>query len=168
MPTPCNITFKGIEGSSEKEGREGTCDVYEIEHLMHRPASDGGSTQGSVIHSPLRLVKMIDKASPMLNRALSHGQIIGEVTLDFYRIDPDSRQEAKYYTIKLKNVAISDMRPFVPMTLLPQNERLQHMEQLSLVYDRIEWTWLPDNIVTEYDWHEERRAWGKTRYDASE
>ncbi len=37
MPTPCNLKVDEYPGSSEKEGREGTCDVFEIEHHIHQP-----------------------------------------------------------------------------------------------------------------------------------
>ena len=37
MPTPCNLKIAEYPGSSEKEGREDTSDVFEIEHHVHQP-----------------------------------------------------------------------------------------------------------------------------------
>lgn len=153
MPTPCNLTVKEYPGSSEKEGREGTCDVYEIEHHVHQPTSiSSGEASGVRVHSPLRIVKVIDRASPGFHKALCTGQSLQEVILDFYRIDPASRSEVKYYTIKLTKARIVDLKPYMPMSFVPAHESYRHMEQVSFVYESIEWTWLPDNVVEMDEW----------------
>ena len=153
MPTPCNLKVAEYPGSSEKEGREGTSDVFEIEHHIHQPVDlTTGQATGVRVHGPLRIVKMIDKATPGFHRALCTAQNLAEVILDFYRIDPNTREEAKYYTITLKQARIVDIRPYMPMSFLPQNESFRHMEQVSFVYEEIEWTWSPDSIVEMDRW----------------
>ncbi len=153
MPCPCNLRIPGCPGSSEKEGREDTSDIFEIEHEVHAPTSpETGQPMGSRIHGALRLVKQIDKASPRLHEAVCKGESFKEVTLDFYRISPETRQEVKYYTITMKKVMITQIRPYMPNTLVAANERLQHMEQISLVYQEIEWHWLPDRIMASDKW----------------
>ncbi len=155
MPIPCNLRIPECPGSSEKEGREDTCDVFEIEHGLHSPHMTAtGQPTGSRIHSPLRVVKQVDKATPLLLSALCMNKVFKEVTLDYYRIDPDGRQEVKYYTVTLKKARISEMRPYVPNTLVQANERLHHMEMVSMVYEEIEWQWLPDSIVAADRWSE--------------
>ena len=37
MPMAGNLRIKEIPGSSEKEGREGTIDVFEVEHALRQP-----------------------------------------------------------------------------------------------------------------------------------
>ena len=113
-----------------------------------------GQPTGSRIHSPLRVVKQVDKATPLMLHALCINKVFKEVTLDYYRIDPAGRQEVKYYTVTLKKVRICEMRPYVPNTLVQANERLHHMEQVSMVYEEIEWQWLPDSIVAADKWAE--------------
>ena len=151
MPTPCNLKVEGYPGSSEKENRKDTSDVFEIEHHIHQPVDlTTGQATGVRVHSPMRVVKLIDKASPGLQKALCTGQNIAKVTLDFYRIDPASQYEDIYYTITLTNGRVVDIRPYMPMSFLPQNETYRHMEQVSFVYEQIEWKWVPDG-VTEMD-----------------
>jgi len=153
MPTPCNLTVSGIPGGSEKEGREDSSDVFEVEHQVHMPSDTAtGVSTGMRIHSPLRVTKVIDKASPKLFQALCENQNLDEVSLDFYRIDPDSRAEVKYYTIVLKNARVSHFRPFMPVAFLPVNESFRHMEQVSFIYETIELTWIPDNIMAMDQW----------------
>ena len=153
MPTPCNLKVGEYPGSSEKEGREGTSDVFEIEHHLHQPVEPTtGQASGVRVHSPFRVVKLIDKASPGFQKALCTGQNLKEVVVDFYRIDPDTRQEKKYYTITMRQTRIVDIRPYMPMSFLPQNESYRHMEQVSFVYEQIEWNWLPGSVVEMDKW----------------
>jgi len=154
MPTPCNIRIPECPGSSEKEGREDTSDVYEIDHdIMASFNPMTGQREGDAIHGPVKVVKQLDRASPLLCMALCKGTKLKEVTIDFYRIDLDTRQEVKYYRITLKNVRISNIRPYVPNTLVMANERLHHMEQVCFVYEEIEWEWVPDGVVASYRWN---------------
>src|SRR5215475_13716227 len=153
MPVPGNVKVPEYPGSSQKEGREGTSDVFEIEHHIHQPADlTTGEATGVRVHSPLRIVKLIDKASPGFHKALCTGQDLKEVTLDFYRIDPATREQKKYYTIMLRQARIVDIRPYMPMSFVPANESYRHMEQISFVYEAIEWKWVPDSVIETDKW----------------
>ena len=153
MPTPCNLKVSEYPGSSEKEGREDTSDVFEIEHHLHQPVDQTtGQATGVRVHSPFRVVKVVDKATPGFQKALATGQNLATAIIDFYRIDPASRSEAKYYTITLTNCRVVDVRPYMPMSFVPQNESYRHMEQVSFVYEQIEWNWLPDSVVEMDKW----------------
>ena len=155
-PTPCNLTVPEYPGGSEKEGREDTSDIFFVEHKLTTPYDPAtGAPSGPRQHSPLVVVKVIDKATPGLHKALTTGENLSEVTLDFYRIDPDTRIEAKYYVITLKNVRIVGMETFMPMSFLPENESYRHMEKVTFVYEEIEWNWLPDSIVEMDRWRNE-------------
>lgn len=153
MPTPCNLKVAEYPGSSEKEGREDTSDVFEIEHHMHQPVEPTtGQASGVRIHSPLRVVKIIDKASPGFHKALCTGQNLSKVELSFYRIDPKTRSEVEYYRITIKQARIVDIQPYMPMSFVPTNESYRHMEQISFVYEEVEWNWLPDSVIENDKW----------------
>jgi type VI secretion system secreted protein Hcp len=153
MPTPCNLKIAEYPGSSEKEGRAGTSDVFEVEHHLHQAiATATGAASGKREHSPLRVVKVIDKATPGLQKALCTGQRLKEVVLDFYRIDPATRNEKAYFHITLRNACIVDTRIYMPMSFVPQNESYRHMEEVCFAYESIEWKWDPDNVVTSDQW----------------
>ena len=153
MPTPCNLKIGEYPGSCEKEGREDTIDVFEIEHHIHQPIDlTTGQATGVRVHAPLRVVCMQDKATPGLCKALCTGQNLATVELHFYRIDPASRAEAQYYQITLKQARVVDSRPYMPMSFLPANEPYRHMVQFSFVYEEIEWNWMPDSVVEQDRW----------------
>lgn len=148
MPVPCSLKVAEYPGSSEKQDRPGESDVVEVEHHLHLPVNPTtGEAAGVRVHSPLRIVKYVDKATPGFHKALCTGQKLNQVVLSFYRIDPDTHSEKKYYTITLKRARIVDIRPYMPMSFLPQNETYRHMEQVSFQYEEVEWNWLPDGIV---------------------
>ncbi len=153
MPTPCNVKIAEYPGSSEKQGREDTIDVFEIEHYLHQPIrEEDGMPSGVRVHSPLRLVCQVDKATPGLHKALCTAQNLKEVVLDFYRIDPATRSEAKYFNITLRKARVVDIRPYMPMSFVPLNEPYRHMVQYSFTYEEIEWNWLPDSVVEMDHW----------------
>ena len=153
MPTPCNITCSNIPGGSEKQGREDSSDVFELEHQVQAPSDTAtGLPSGMRVHTPLRVTKVIDKASPLLFKALVEAQTINEVKLDFYRIDPATRAEALYYSVVLGKCRVINFRPFMPTSFVPANESFRHMEQVSFVYETIELRWLPDNISAFDEW----------------
>ena len=153
MPTPCNLTCTNIPGGSEKQGRENTSDVFEVEHqVVAQTDSSTGQATAMRVHSPLRVTKVIDKASPLLFKALCEATTIAEVKLDFYRIDPSTRSEVLYYSIVLNNCRVTHFHPFMPTSFVPANESFRHMEQVSFVYEKIELRWLPDNISAIDEW----------------
>ena len=155
MPTPVNLRIADIPGSSEKEGREGTIDVFEVEHHLHQPVEPTtGMASGVRVHSPMRVVAVIDTATPGLHKALCTGRNLSKVILEFYRIDPDTRAEAKYYEITIRQARVVDIRPYVPNTLKRENESLRHMIQYSFVYEEIEWNFIPDTKVEIDKWRE--------------
>jgi len=152
-PTPLNVAIDGHPGGSEKEGREGTSDVFEFRHSLSQPFDPAtGSPTGPRQHSPLRVVKVIDKASPGLHKALAQGETMDKVRVDFYRIDPATRTEEVYYTITLTDARIVDIQTFMPTSFLPENESYRHMEQVTFVYGKITWDWLPDDIQATDTW----------------
>ncbi len=153
MPTPCSLRIPDIPGSSEKEGREGTIDIFEVEHSVRQPIdSTTGMGTGVRVHSPLTALANIDKATPALGKACVTGREIDEVILEFYRIDPKTRSETKYYEMTFRRARVVFIRPYVPNTLKPENEALRHMVVYSFTYDEIEWKFIPDSMVETDRW----------------
>jgi type VI secretion system secreted protein Hcp len=152
-PTPCNMKIVEYPGGSEKEGREGTSDIFAVDHEIIQPVDPlTGQASGVRQHKALTVLKMIDKATPGLNKALCTGQNLKEVILIFYRIDPASRAEVRYYTITLRNARIVGVKVMMPTSFDPAYESYRHMEEVRFVYEEIEWNWLPDSIVEMDRW----------------
>ena len=152
-PFPASLTVPEYPGGSEREGREDTSDVFFVEHKLSTPYDPStGAPLGPRLHSQLVVVKQIDKATPGFHKAWATGELLLNVTLDFYRIDPVTSAEAKYYVITLTNARIVGMETFMPMSFLPENESFRHMEKVSFAYQEIEWNWLPDSLIEADAW----------------
>jgi len=153
MPVPCNLNIPEYPGSSQKQGRQDTIDVFEVEQFTTLPIrEEDGRTNGIRKHNPLRVVAEVDKATPGLMKACSTGQRLQSVTLDFYRIDPNTRSESKYFVITMKDARVVRAGPFFPLTFLKKNEDFRHMVQYEFVSEGVEWNWLPDSVVEMDTW----------------
>ena len=157
MPMPCHMEVEGtnqgpIEGSCDMEGREGTILVYAMNHDVHIPRDpQSGLPSGKRIHGPLTIVKEYDKASPKLYQALCTGEHMSEVVLKWYRIDPTGAEE-HYFTHTLEDAIVVEMKPYMPVAFLTENEPYRHMEEVSYTYNKIKWTWEVDGIESEDSW----------------
>jgi len=157
MPMPCHLEVEGenqgpIQGSCEMEGREDTILVYAMNHDIHIPRDpQTGLASGKRIHGPLTIVKEYDKATPKLYQALCTGEHMTNVTIKWYRIDPAGSEE-HYFTHTLEDAIVVEMKPYMPMAFLSENEPYRHMEEVCFTYRKIKWTWEPDGIEAEDDW----------------
>ena len=157
MPMLAHMELEGerqgkIEGSCDMSGREGTILIYEMNHDIHNPRDpQTGLASGKRIHWPLKIVKEFDKASPLLYQALCTGEHLKNVTIHWYRIDPIGSEEL-YFTHTLEDAIVVEMRPYMPMAFLKENEPYRHMEEVMFTYNRIKWTWEPDGIESEDSW----------------
>jgi len=155
MPSHLSLTGKNqgkIEGSCDIKGREGTILVYALDHHIEIPRdTHSGLPTGKRVHLPMTVTKEIDKSSPKLYQALTSGEQLSEVVLDFYRISPTGTEE-KYFTSKLENAIIVSIEAFYPETFIPANEPYKHMEKVSFTYEKVIWTWQPDGIEAEDSW----------------
>jgi len=139
MPMPCYLVLEGqnqgkIEGSTKVKGHEGKILVQAVDHTIEIPKSpQTGLPTGKRVHCPMTLTKEIDKSSPKLFQALTSGEQMKDVTLEYYRISPKGTEE-KYYTVKLSNAILTNM------------------EDVSFTYEKITWTFDPDGIEAEDSW----------------
>jgi len=141
-----------IEGSCEMDGRKGTILVHAFSHEMHIPRdTHTGLPSGKRVHHPLTITKEWDKASPKLKKAWADGERFSDVTIKWYRIDPSGKEE-HYYTHKLEDAIIVDIKPYMPNTMDKHLEHYGHMEEISFTYRKITWRWEPDGIESSDSW----------------
>ncbi|WP_296223986.1 Hcp family type VI secretion system effector [Ralstonia sp. UBA689] len=157
MPMPCYLILEGetqkeIKGSSKAQGHEGKILVQAVDHTIEIPKSpQTGLPTGKRVHGPMTLTKEIDVASPKLFQALTSGEQMKHVTLEYYRISPKGTEE-KYYTVKLENAILTSVRAWTPNCLSSANQQMGHMEDVSFTYEKISWTFEPEGIETQDSW----------------
>lgn len=157
MPMPCSMQVEGekqgkIEGSSQISGREGQILIQAVTHTIEIPRSpQTGLPTGKRVHLPMTVTKEVDKSSPKLYQALTSGEGLKSVVLDFFRISPEGKEE-KYYTTKLENAIVVGIRAWIPNCLDPSFSQFGHMEDVSFSYEKITETWLKDGIEAQDSW----------------
>jgi type VI secretion system secreted protein Hcp len=97
------------------------------------PAS--GLATGKRQHKPLTITKEIDKATPLLMKAIFTNQTLPAVQLSLN--DASGKTEA---TVKLTNAQVSD------------HAQSGDEETVSFTYQKITWTWVDGGITAEDDW----------------
>jgi type VI secretion system secreted protein Hcp len=161
MPIPAYMWMKDetgadVKGSVEVGGREGSIEVIAFDHEVRIPTDpDTGALTGTRKHEAVKLVKAYDASSPYLYKAVCEGQTFKEVELKWYRID-DAGSEVEYFNHKLEGVKISSVKPIMYNVKDPSKERYVHLEEISMRYTKITWTYLDGNIQHSDAWKENR------------
>jgi len=125
--------------------------VYAIDHSVEIPKdTHTGLPTGQRIHNPLTITKHVDNASPKLYQGCCKGEQM-TVEIDSYRIK-ETGEEEKYFTVKMEEAIIVDMRSFKPTTFVPDNKPFHDMEEVSFTYSKITWTYADGNIEYTDDW----------------
>ncbi|MHA1973611.1 MAG: type VI secretion system tube protein TssD [Candidatus Hodarchaeales archaeon] len=139
-------TEGNIEGSSKIAGREGSIDVLSFSHSIRQPVDPTtGLASGQRRHSPLKITKTIDKATPKLYQLLAENGVISSFTLKFYRLNSQD-QEEHYFTINLEDAHIVS----ITSAGIAGEELL---ETISFTYRKIIWVWEIDGIQAEDYWN---------------
>lgn len=158
MPIPFHMSLTGeTQGNiSAKactiQGRENTILCQALNHELYIPRDpQTGLPTGKRVHQPLTITKAFDRSSPLLYEALTNGEVMREVKLEFYRIAPSGKEEV-YFTITLKNAIIVSIKAWVPNALDPSRESFTHMEDVSFTYRDITWEHNIDGTMGDDSW----------------
>lgn len=158
MALNCYITkIKGekqgaIKGSVTQKGREGWIECFAFEHKVHSPRDPAsGLPTGKRVHSPLKIIKPIDKSTPLLMNVLVNNENIPELELQFFAPSA-AGAETNFYKITLTNANISEVKPYMLMNRNPEYMRYPEMEEVSFTYQKVEWTFVKGGITAMDDW----------------
>ncbi|MFT6154231.1 MAG: type VI secretion system secreted protein Hcp [Bermanella sp.] len=151
LPGYMSITAENqgaIEGECDLEGRESSVVILGVNHSVKLPTDSRGLPNGRRIHLPLTILKTLDRTSPMLYQALSDGELLSSVIIDWYRMDGAGMEEL-YYRQTLTNAQITAIDFVVEESADVTNSRVGHMEKVSFIYDSITWSHEIDGIEYE-------------------
>jgi len=87
MPIPAYLWLKDdggadIKGSVTVANREGSIEVVSFSHGINLPVdSSSGKITGTRSHSPMRIIKEFDAATPYLYKAVTTGQTLKSAEL---------------------------------------------------------------------------------------
>jgi type VI secretion system secreted protein Hcp len=136
MSISMNLFIEGIEGESIIAGRENSITANGYSHSISNPYDLATGQVTTKQHSPLRVMKQMDKSSPKLQEKCVAGSVLPSVILRLY-YEPDGKN---FYTIELTNAQVTSFQGFNTV-----NPNKVPMETVSFTYESIKWTY------TEYD-----------------
>jgi type VI secretion system secreted protein Hcp len=159
MPIPAYMWLKDdggadIKGSVTVQAREGSIEVIGFSHGLNLPVdSSSGQITGTRSHSPMSIEKEFDASSPYIYKAVATGQTLQSAELKWYRIN-DAGQEQVYFIMLLEGVKITGVNPGMANTKLSEMSALNHVESVSIMYERITWHYTDGNIKYSDSWNE--------------
>ncbi|MFX0085195.1 MAG: type VI secretion system tube protein TssD [Candidatus Hodarchaeota archaeon] len=137
-----------ILGNVQTSGFQGWIEGYQYSHSMYYPTDPhSGAVTGQRVHTPVIILKEVDKSTPKLSQAFVTGEKLNEVLIRFF-----NQSSYNYFTVKLEDATINSIREFMPNNLNPSTYQ-PLMEEISLVYRRITWTWEEEGIEFTDDWY---------------
>lgn len=105
------------------------------DQIMVLSLTHGLTRQQNVNHQTLRLVKPVDKSSPLLGKAINENEALS-CDFSFYRTNRTGLNEC-YYKLKLTNARISSIQLHNPHTI--DDSEGQPEESIDLTYESISW-----------------------------
>jgi type VI secretion system secreted protein Hcp len=149
-----DIKGESTQTSLERENSI-ECLYYEQGVITAREAGSGMAT-GRRQYQPLLIRKRIDKASPLIAKALTENQAI-EAQFKFFRPNPagDGTTE-QFYTVAIKQGRIASIKQINPDTITPATSTEPPLEEVTFVFHTIAWTYTNGGVTHEDNWSQNR------------
>jgi type VI secretion system secreted protein Hcp len=144
-----------IKGGVTLKGKEGSIALFALTSEIASPFDQASATaSGKRQHHPIVITKPIDQATPKLYHALVSNEVLTDVTINFWRPSPGPAggAEQQYFTIKLTNARIVDIRLISADTQDPAKAAEVPYEEVQFVYQKITWTWTDGGITAQDTW----------------
>lgn len=141
------------ESTQTSLGREGSieCIHYEQAVKTAREAATGMVT-GRRQYEPLKVIKRIDKSSPLLMKALTENAKIDGV-FKFFRPNPKGDGTTQqFYTVDVKEGHIASVNQYVPETLHKDWVNYPPLEEVTFIFRTIKWTFTDGGVTHEDSW----------------
>jgi type VI secretion system secreted protein Hcp len=133
--------------------RENSIECLSFEDTVRtaREASSG-TASGERTYEPVRIVKRIDKSSPLIAKALCNNELI-EATFKFYRPNPagDGTTE-QHFTVYIEEGRVASVTRVSPDVIDPAAATAPPTEEVTFVFGYIRWVYEPDGIEHVDHW----------------
>ena len=91
-------------------------------------------------HHQFEVVKIFDKATPLLFQAVCQGKKIKKVEIKWFRQPAEGSGDAEhYFTMTFEDVIATSVRPWMPNALDPAMRQFGHMETVTFGYGKVAW-----------------------------
>jgi len=130
-----------VQGESEQTslGRAQSIECVYYHQAVETPTQgSSGRPTARRQYGPLLIRKRIDRASPLIAKALVQNSVVDAV-FKFFRTQQDGTLE-QYYTTEIRQARIAGFSQYVPDVLEPVTAAEPPLEEVTFVFQSIEWT----------------------------
>jgi type VI secretion system secreted protein Hcp len=144
-----------VQGESTQTslGRENSieCLWFKDECITAREGGSGMAT-GRRQYKPILIRKRIDKASPLIAKALCKNEVIDAV-FKFFRPNPtgDGTTE-QFFTIEIKKGRVASIEHESPDSFQPALSNVPEIETVGFVFHSIRWAYTNGGVEHEDTW----------------
>ena len=154
-PVALLLTINGVQVQGESEqttlGRAQSIECVYYHQAMDAPGQLGsGVSTGRRQYGPLVIRKRIDRASPLIARALIQNSVV-EAVFRFFRTRQDGTLE-QFYTTHIRQARIAGFSQYVPDVLEPATASEPPLEEVTFVFQSIEWTHSIGGVTYQGGW----------------
>jgi len=145
-----------IKGSVTQTAHAGSILVHSYSHEIISPRDpQSGLPTGKRQSQPVSLVKEVDTSSPHLLLALTTNENLTTVQIQFWQTGAatgtGAGTETQLYTVTLTNASIASIEQSMGSNINSPAETVLQ-EEITLVYQKIEWTWNDGGVTATDDW----------------
>jgi type VI secretion system secreted protein Hcp len=141
-----------ITGEVTQKGREGQHALLAYSHEVVSPRDPAtGLPTGKRQHQPFRVVKLINRASPVLLNVLATAERLTTVTIDVWSPSATGT-EVKVLTYTLTNASLVSLRPWMPNKSDTAAASYPPAEELAFTYQTITVLFPNGGISGQDDW----------------
>jgi type VI secretion system secreted protein Hcp len=124
-----------FKGDSTGVAHKDAISALRFNYEVKAPRDSGtGMVTGRRVQGPVFITKPISVSTPQFFNALVTNEVLKTVQLDFFRPTADGREEL-YYSIKLSNANIADIRQFTDTDASGKSAQL---EDIGFTFQKIE------------------------------
>jgi type VI secretion system secreted protein Hcp len=103
-------------------------------------------------HTPIRIVKQIDKMSVPLMNYFKSGTFLPKAEIHWYSHNENHSKTEEYFRMTLEHVRLHSVFYKMPNVKDATFERYNHLEELQLMYQKITWKYLKGNLLYTDIW----------------
>ena len=143
MPYEFYVTIQGkkqgqFKGESQREREKGKIPALRFVYEIKSPRDAAtGQASGKRQHSPITITKEWGAASPQLFQALVMNEVLESVLFEFIQTGTEGAEEV-YYTIKLTNATIANLKQYLDQTKQDTGFATHAFEDVSFTFQKIE------------------------------
>ncbi len=141
-----------IKGGVTQAGKVDQMQVVQSSHEIVSPRdAASGLPTGKRQHKPFTITKPVDKATPLLLKAMVTNETLTQVVINYWRPTLGGAEQLAF-SVTLTGAKIVNHTIRQLPTYEAANTSVPELEEIQFVYEKITWTWTSPNLTATDSW----------------